>query len=96
MYARVSDLTGPTDRIDDGIAQYRDMVLPAVQHMDGFQRAYLLVDRELGRTLSITVWDSEAAMRASEDLVTPLRNQITETISAKAEVSRYEVVVATA
>ncbi|MFZ0325072.1 MAG: antibiotic biosynthesis monooxygenase, partial [Actinomycetes bacterium] len=67
MFARVTDISGPSNRIDAGIAEYRDMVLPAIKGMDGFRSAYLLVSHDGGRALSITVWDSQEAMRASDE-----------------------------
>jgi heme-degrading monooxygenase HmoA len=94
MFARVSEVTGPSDRIDEGIAQYRDAVLPAVSATAGFQRAYLLVDRENGKSLSITVWDSEAAMAASEEAANRLRSQVADAIAAQTTVTRYEVALA--
>jgi heme-degrading monooxygenase HmoA len=91
MFARVSEVTAPSDRMDDGIAQYRSTVLPAIVAMAGFQRAYLLVDRANGKSLSITVWDSEAAMQASEDAASQLRGQVADSIAATATASHYEV-----
>ncbi len=94
MFARVSEVTGPADRIDEGIAQYRDAVLPAVSAMPGFQRAYLLVDRDNGRSLSITVWDSEAAIAASDEAANQLRSQVADAMAAQTTVTRYQVAVA--
>jgi heme-degrading monooxygenase HmoA len=93
VYARVSEVTGPSDGIDAGIAQYRDAVLPAVQAMPGFQRAYLLVDRDNGRSLSITVWESEDAMRSSEEAADRMRTEVVASMAAQATVSRYEIAV---
>jgi heme-degrading monooxygenase HmoA len=93
MYARVSEVTGPSDRIDAGIAQYRDSVLPQVQAMPGFQRAYLLVDRDNGKSLSITVWDAEESMQASDEAADRMRTEVAATMAAQASVRRYEIAV---
>jgi len=93
MFARVSEVTGAADRIDDGIAEYRDVVIPALKGMDGFNRAYLLVDRDAGTSLSITVWDNAEAMRASDEAADRLRAQVAGTMAAQAKASRYEIAV---
>ncbi len=94
MYARVSDLTGPVDQLDRGITDFREQVVPAVRAMEGFVRAYLLVDRENGRTLAVTVWETEDALRGSEEAAARLRSSVAEDISATSTtVSRYEIVV---
>jgi len=93
MYARVSELTGPVDRLDEGVAQYRGQVLAAMRAQEGYVRAYLLLDREGGKTLSITVWDSAEAMAASDEAANTVRSQVASTLGASAAVSRYEIAV---
>ena len=93
MYARVSEVTGPADRIDAGIAEYRSAVLPAISGMDGFVRAYLLVDRDAGKSLSITVWDSQEAMAASEAAANTLRVQVADAMAAQTTVGHYDIAV---
>ena len=93
MFARVSEIDAPTDRIHDGIAQFRDKVLPAITGMDGFTRAYLLVDREAGKAISISVWDSAESMTASAGPADTLRTEVTQSMSGQASVSSYEIVI---
>jgi len=93
MFARVSEVTAPVERLDDGVAQFRDSVVPAMRDMTGFVRAYLLVDRVGGKSLSISVWDSEESMRASEEAANQLRNQFAGNIGGQATASRYEIAV---
>jgi heme-degrading monooxygenase HmoA len=94
MFARVSDVTVPSDNVDAAVQAYRQLVLAPLQGMDGYQRAYLLVDRDSGHALSISLWDSLDAMRGSEEAADRLRDQVTETAGGgQATVSRYEVVV---
>lgn len=95
MYARVSDIRGPSDLIDGGVANFRDNILPAIKAMSGFSRAYLLVDRESGRTLAISIWHDTEAMKASEEAATRLRNDAaTDMGFTGLDVSRYEIVIA--
>ena len=93
MHARVSILEGPPDQIDEGLRYMREQILPnAFQDDEGFKGALALADRQSGKTLTITFWESEEAMRATEEEANRLRSEIAqaggETIAA---VERYEV-----
>ena len=63
--------------VDAAVQAYRQLVLAPLQGMDGYQRAYLLVDRDSGHALSISLWDSLDAMRGSEEAADRLRDQVT-------------------
>lgn len=93
MFARVSDVTGSPDKMDLGIAQFKEQVLPAIQGMDGFSRAYLLVDRAAGRALSISVWDTAEAMAATDAATAAMRDAISQTVSGQVAVGSFEIVV---
>jgi hypothetical protein len=54
----------------------------------------LLVDRETGRCVATTSWESEDAMRASADAVRPLRDTAERVLGASgSEVHQWEVAV---
>jgi heme-degrading monooxygenase HmoA len=46
--------------------------------MEGFEGMIALVDRHSGKTLGITFWESEEAMRASEEAANQLRQESAE------------------
>lgn len=73
MHARVSILEGPPDLIDEGMRQAREVVLPWGRQMEGFEGMIVLSDRQSGKTLGITFWESKEAMRASEEAASTLR-----------------------
>jgi heme-degrading monooxygenase HmoA len=75
MLARVSTIEGEKDQIDRGIDHYREQVLPAVRKMAGFKGAYLFVDRKSGRSVGITLWDTETNLQASNASADKLRAQ---------------------
>jgi heme-degrading monooxygenase HmoA len=52
--------------MDQAIRIYRNDVAPAVSQRTGFLRLYFLSDRDTGRGISITFWQSEADMAAGE------------------------------
>jgi heme-degrading monooxygenase HmoA len=92
VYARISTLEGPPELMDESLRLAREVVLPQGRLMEGFKGMIALGDRHSGRTLGITFWESEEAMRTSEEAAKRLREE-----SAKAggdtiaSVERYEV-----
>lgn len=93
MFARVSTITGPPDRIDDAARSFREHAVPFARQLDGFKGAYWLADRRTGTVLGVTLWESEAAMRASEAAVEPRRAQAARDFGATVQgVEEYEVI----
>jgi heme-degrading monooxygenase HmoA len=67
-------------------------VLPQLQQQDGFKGMTALADHQTGKTLSITFWESEEALRANEEAADRLREDSAEAMSDTiAGVERYEV-----
>ena len=94
MFARVSTYQGDPGQIDQGLAYDIENILPKVNQIDGFEGLYYLVDRESGKALSMTLWESEQTMRASEEEANRLRTESAESASATVEsVQRYEVAI---
>ncbi len=92
MFARVSTFQGPPDRTADGIRVAREQILPAARLQDGFLGIYLLFDRESGRSLSITLWETEEDMRASEEAALRARTESADVSGdVVVGVERYEV-----
>ena len=93
MHARVSTIQGSTDQIDEGVDKLRDTTLPAVKQIDGFKGIVTLIDRQTGKGLTVTLWESEEALRASEEEANRLRREAADGLGATGEptVERYEV-----
>ena len=94
MFARVSTYQGPPELIDEGIRIAEEQILPQARQLDGFKGVYALVDRQSGKQLTITLWESEEAMRASEQAANRLRSEDAEAAGATVlSVERFEVVL---
>lgn len=76
MHARSTTITADPSSIDRGIRYVQDQLLPAILRVDGCQGLSLLVDRATGRCIAASSWKDEQAMRASEDQVRPLREDL--------------------
>ncbi len=95
MYARVTTFEGAAAGIDEGTRQAREQILPAVRQMAGFKGMYLLADRSSGKALAVTLWESEEAIRASEEAANQLRQQSATSMGEEIRaVDRYEVIFA--
>jgi quinol monooxygenase YgiN len=65
MHARSGTVYPRSDRIDYVLQLLRDSVAPAAQQEPGFSGMLIMNDRQAGRVVGITLWESEADMRAS-------------------------------
>ena len=59
--------------VDAGLRYVRDRVLPAMRQAGGFVGMIYLVDRSGGKTLGVGFFDSEAALRGSDEAARQLR-----------------------
>ena len=95
--ARSTGDTGASEQLSsESGAGRRGCATPAEQalrEMSGFECAYLLVDRESGKALTITLWESEDALRESEERANQLRSQVAEDLGATGTptIDRYAV-----
>jgi hypothetical protein len=93
MHARVTRFKGEPARVDEGIKNIKDTVIPNAKKMAGFKGGYWLVDRKTGMGFSVTLFESEAAMQSSEEAAKKTREQVTANGAAQVTgVERYEVV----
>ena len=92
MHARVSTYAGiAADRAEDGIRVFQGST-DDLQQLDGFEGAYLLIDRAGGKAITITLWSSEAAVEASADRATQIRSEAASAADMSVEsVDTYEV-----
>jgi len=93
VYARSTTVQANRESIDAGIAHIRDEVLPALQRMDGCIGLSMLVDRESGRCITTSSWDSEDAMRASAEQVGTIRDRAVGIMGGAAQIEEWEILV---
>jgi heme-degrading monooxygenase HmoA len=93
MHARMSIFEGPPHMTDEGVRQAREVVLPQIKEMDsGFKGIIALTDRQARKMVWVTFWESEEAMRASEEAANRLSEQTVDVAGGmEAGVERYEV-----
>lgn len=78
--------------LDEASSQLEREEVPSFKQLDGFKGMTLIGDRESGKTIALTFWESEDAMRASEEAVKDARKRAAETGHApEPQVERFEV-----
>jgi len=92
IWVRLTTLEADPSKVDQGIADYKSSVVPAVQKQPGARAAILLVDRKAGKSFSGTLWDTEKDLQNSEAAIGGLRKEIADKVGAKSpKVEVFEV-----
>jgi hypothetical protein len=92
MHARVSTFESPPEGLRESEEAFRIEMVPQVLQIDGCRGVISLVDYSTGKSIAVTLWESERALQASEDLANQIRSEAAEASSGKiAAVERYEV-----
>jgi heme-degrading monooxygenase HmoA len=90
VFARVSRYRGDAAALREGF----EAVTPELEAVEGFAKAFFLTDGEHSRAMSITLWESAEALKASAERAHRMRTQATEPSDATIEsVESYEVVL---
>jgi heme-degrading monooxygenase HmoA len=66
MFTRLTIVQIKVDRMDEIIKIYEESIVPAAKSQKGFQGTYLLTDRNTGKGIACTLWDSEEDAIANE------------------------------
>ena len=58
MYARVTTIYLRVKHMEDAIKVYEESIIPAAKQQPGFKKAFFLINRNAGKFLSVTIWES--------------------------------------
>jgi heme-degrading monooxygenase HmoA len=67
--------------------------MPALQDMAGFVGLSLMVDRQSGRCIATSAWETDDAQRASAERIGPVRDRAAEVFGGSATVEAWEIAV---
>jgi heme-degrading monooxygenase HmoA len=93
VYARSTTIRARLDAIDEGISYVRDEVMPMIQQIDGCIGISMLADRESGRCIATSAWQSMDAMRASDEQLRSIRDRAGEIMGGSLEIEEWEIAV---
>ncbi len=92
MHARVTRFSSSPEKIEDGIKLIKETIVPGAKKIAGFKGGYWLLDRKAAKGFSVTLFDTESALKASEDAAAQLRSRATAVGVQITGVEQYEVV----
>jgi heme-degrading monooxygenase HmoA len=94
MFARVTTAHGAPERLDDTLRTIREQAVPLFQGQAGFQHLYILIDRQSGKGLSVSLWESREALAQAEAAINQLRGQVAQSTGmAPLTTEVYEVAI---
>jgi hypothetical protein len=93
MHARSTTLHGRSENIDAGMQFIETEVRPMMDHIDGCMGLSCLVDRDTGQCIVTSSWQSEQAMRASDDQLRPIRERAGQIFGGSMQVDEWEIAV---
>jgi hypothetical protein len=95
MHLRTTTVLGDPELIDDGVAYLRDKVMPTLERTAGCLGLSMLADRESGRCIAATAWESQEALRATAEQLRPAQDALALALGGeRPEVAEWEIAVA--
>ena len=93
MHARLARYAIEPDRLEEAVASFREAGRE-LSELAGFQGGQVLVDHDEGTLMTLTLWESRAAIDASEVRAALLRQRALKTVDGDVQsVTCYEVPV---
>ena len=93
MHARVSTYEVALDKLDEGVASFREAIA-RISGLGGFEEALLLVDRENGQAVTITLWNDTESMVASRVAASRARSDAARAADGEVKSScEYEIAI---
>jgi hypothetical protein len=93
MHARSTTFHGRPGNIDAGISFIDSEVGPMLAKIEGCRGLSMLVDRETGHCIATSSWEGEAAMRASDEQLRPIRDRGREILGGSMQVDEWEIAI---
>ena len=66
MNAQVVTVLFQPGKIDEGVGEFRNRVVPRLKEHPGFTGALMLTDPSTGKMIALTLWETEAELKATE------------------------------
>ena len=93
MYARSTTFHGKPGNIEAGITFIENEAGPMLVKIEGCHGLSMLVDRETGYCIATSSWESEAAMRDSDEQLRPIRDRGRDILGGSMQVDEWEIAI---
>ena len=92
MFARVNFLETTPERVAEVARVVRDVVHPGIRDETGYVGYVVLGDRQTGKAVGVTLWETEAAREQSDVKARQIRPRVEqETEGTMRSVEKYDV-----
>jgi heme-degrading monooxygenase HmoA len=91
VFARVTTFQARPGSIDEGIAFGRDEVMPLMNRIDGSIGLSILVDRDSGKCIATSAWETQDAMRNGDTQMEAIRDRAGKILGASPQVEEWEI-----
>jgi heme-degrading monooxygenase HmoA len=92
VFVRVTTVEADPAKVADGIAYFKEKVVPVIRAQAGARTALLLINRKSGRTFAASGYNTEQDLRKSEPAITALRDEAIKKFGGKSgKVDVFEV-----
>ena len=91
MYARSTTMRVRPEAVDDLVTFVRDDVMPMATELDGCVGLSVLSDRDTGRCIVTSAWETADAMHGSAERIGAAREQAAQRFGAAPEVQEWEI-----
>lgn len=92
MHARASSMSGDPAKVENTSQMLENELYAQLEQIDGFKGVVALGQRDTGKSLVLTFWDSEEAMTASAERANQMRSAAAQELGASTpQVDMYEV-----
>ena len=93
LAARVINFENDPAKVEEGIKNFNENVIPGVIKIPGFQGGFWAVNRSTGKGFGVTLYDTPASVEASREASKQLRERTAQTTGATvSEPREYEVI----
>lgn len=92
MFARVGRIQGRPEQLDAAVSYLEEQIIGSER---GLKNAYALIDRQSGKLMTLTLWETAPDLQATADLALDILREASRRAGASAEpvVETYEVVL---
>lgn len=93
MYARVSTLSVPPERMKEARREIRDRALRSAKALPGRTRTFWLSDEAAGIVVAVSLYDTEANLLRNREVASSIREGSAESVGGKVEsVQEFKVI----
>ncbi|MEU3336567.1 hypothetical protein ACWCQ1_11065 [Streptomyces sp. NPDC002144] len=93
MFVRTVYVTGDPAQVDTAIRALNSQGRDLLEERPGYRGSGVFVDRELGKLLAVSWWQTEEARRNSDEVMRERRGSLLEPFAATTAVDNYEALV---